>query len=97
MSDLVSLKREIKDLLISSCKLKNTKPEEIDDDVILFQSGGKLGLDSIDALELVLALQKRYGVRIDDKNISRVILQSVNTIAEFITRAGTDASRPAKA
>ncbi len=86
MSEIEDLRREIKELLIASCKLKNTRPEDIDEDMVLFQSGGKLGLDSIDALELVLALQKKYGVRIDDQNISRVILQSINTIADFIMK-----------
>jgi acyl carrier protein len=84
MSDTAELKREVKELLIASCKLKNTTPDDIDDDQILFQSGGPLGLDSIDALEFVLALQQKYGVRIDDQNISRLILQSIQTVVDFI-------------
>jgi len=84
MTDSRSLRHELKELLIASCKLKDISPDEIDDDLVLFATGEKLGLDSIDALEYVLALQKRYGVRIDDQNISRVILQSIATVSDFI-------------
>jgi acyl carrier protein len=88
MTDSRSLRHELKELLITSCKLKDISPDEIDDDLVLFATGGKLGLDSIDALEYVLALQKRYGVRIDDQNISRVILQSISTVSDFIEAEG---------
>lgn len=84
MTDTPSLRRELKELLIESCKLRDVSPDDIGDDLILFQSSGELGLDSIDALEFVLALQKAYGVRIDDQNISRVILQSIRTVSDFI-------------
>lgn len=78
------LKQEIKDLIITALNIMDVGPDEIDDDGTLFGESGVLGLDSIDALEIVMALQEKYGVRIDDKNQSRFILQSISTIAEFV-------------
>ena len=59
------LYREIKELIISSLELEDISAEDIGDDEALFGEG--LGLDSIDALELGVALQKKYGVKIDNK------------------------------
>jgi acyl carrier protein len=86
MSDIYTteLKREIKVLLIESTKIPGITPDDIVDDAPLFGEG--LGLDSIDSLEIVLALQQKYGVRIDDQNPARFILQSVNTIADFVQK-----------
>jgi acyl carrier protein len=57
-------------------------PEEIGDDMPLFDVG--LGLDSIDALEIVLELQRTFGVEIKDEQIGKRVLRSVRTIVEFI-------------
>ena len=86
MSDIYTteLKREIKVLLIESTKIPGITPDDIVDDSPLFGEG--LGLDSIDSLEIVLALQQKYGVRIDDQNPARFILQSVDTIADFVQK-----------
>lgn len=78
------LKLEIKELIISALNIMDVEPGEVDDDGPLFGEEGVLGLDSIDALEIVMALQEKYGVRIDDKNQSRFILQSIGSIAEFV-------------
>lgn len=80
--NLTELKREIKLLIIETSKIPDIQPEDIVDDAPIFGEG--LGLDSIDSLEIVLALQKKYGVGIDDQNLARNILQSINTIAEFV-------------
>ena len=77
------LKRQVKDSIVSCLRLR-IAPEEIADDLTLFRTG--LGLDSIDALELVLELERTYGVVIADENEGRRILQSVNTIADAIER-----------
>jgi acyl carrier protein len=58
-------------------------PSEISDDIPLFGEG--LGLDSIDALELVLEIERAFGVAITDEHLGKSVLQSVNTIADFIT------------
>lgn len=78
------LKLELKKLVIDTLKIPDVKPEEIDDDENLFE--GRLGIDSVDALELVMALQRNYKVHIDDQNLGRFIIKSINTIAEFIAK-----------
>lgn len=80
------LKREIKTLIIESLKIPDVTPEQIDDATSLFEDGNVLHLDSVDALEIVMALQRKYGVHIDDQNIGRFIIKSVDTIAEFIAK-----------
>jgi acyl carrier protein len=88
MSDNVGqeLKTEIKKLIIDALKIPDVKPEEIDDGASLFEEGNALQLDSVDALEIVMALQRTYGVHIDDQNVSRFIIRSVDSIAEFIAK-----------
>lgn len=80
------LKQEIKLLIMEVLDITDVKPDEVGNDDQLFAEGNVMGLDSIDALEIVMALQERYGVRIDDKNQSRFILRSVSSIAEFISK-----------
>ena len=78
------LKKEIKQLLIQTLVLEDIQVEDIQDDILLFDPKEGLGIDSVDALELVVALQKKYAVRIDDQNQGRFIIKSVATIADFI-------------
>jgi acyl carrier protein len=82
-SDGDALKREIKELIIGTANIVEVDPEEIDDDAPIF-GNDLLGLDSIDALEITVALQKKFGVHIDSQNLAVEILQSVNTIASFV-------------
>ena len=89
------LKMEIKQLLIQTLVLEDIETEDIQDETLLFDPTEGLGIDSVDALELVVALQKKYNVRIDDQNQGRFIIRSVNTIADFI--AGQLAERAASA
>ena len=74
---------ELKSKIIESLKLQDITPEQIDDDAPLFGTG--LGLDSIDALELVVLLEKEYGIVIKDIEEGRPAFRSVKTLAEFIT------------
>ena len=67
---------------IVRCLRMPITPEEITDDMPLFDEG--LGLDSIDALELVLELQRTFGVEITDEQVGKRVLQSVSTIAGYI-------------
>jgi len=76
-----ALRTRIKEVLVQSLRLPYP-PSQIADDVRLFGEG--LGLDSIDALELVLAIERTFGVSISDEQTARRALQSVNAIAEFI-------------
>jgi acyl carrier protein len=77
--DLVS---ELKKLIIETLKLEEITPEDIEDDGPLFGDG--LGLDSIDALELVVTLEKTYGVVILDSEVGKRVFRSVNALAEFV-------------
>ena len=75
------LKSRIKRLIVERLKLE-TDPEEIADDQPLFGEG--LGLDSIDALELVLGLEQEFGVKIEDEEVGGEALASVNALADFV-------------
>ncbi len=79
---------ELKSKIIESLNLQEVTPEQIDDDAPLFGTG--LGLDSIDALELVVMLEKNYGIVIKDIEEGRPAFRSVRTLADFIAsrRAG---------
>ena len=79
------LREELKQLIVETINLEDVNPAEIGDDEPLFGSG--LDLDSIDALELVLQLEKRYGVKIKSSEASREALRSINTLAAFIESA----------
>jgi acyl carrier protein len=80
------LKLEIKKLILDTLKISDVKPEDIDDGVSLFENNPVVQLDSVDALEIVMALQRTYKVHIDDQNVGRFIIRSVDTIAEFIAK-----------
>ena len=71
---------ELKNRIIEALNLEDISPEE---NVPLFGTG--LGLDSIDALELIVLLDKYYGIRLDDPKKGKEILQSVTSIAQYIT------------
>ena len=75
------LLHEIKQLLISSLHLERT-PESIEDDAPLFQTG--LGLDSIDALELAVAIERAYRVSIPDEKVGKQVFASVATLAKYV-------------
>jgi acyl carrier protein len=80
------LAARIKDLIVSRLKLEGVSPQEIGDDAPLFGEG--LGLDSIDALELVLAVEQTFGVRIDDEEVGRRALGSVSALCMFLQERG---------
>lgn len=84
-SELVT---ELKELLIEGLHLEEIEPSDIDPEGLLFGDG--LGLDSIDALEIAVMLDRKYGVRIvsgDDRN--RQIFASLNALAEFVAEKRT--------
>ncbi|NOQ28093.1 MAG: acyl carrier protein [Bacteroidales bacterium] len=80
----VDLKADIKKMIIETLNMEDVKSEDIGDDLILFGGENTLGLDSIDAIELVMAIQRDYKVRLDDQNLAREVLKDVNSIANFI-------------
>lgn len=73
---------ELKNELIKVLNLEGVKPEDIGDDSELFGEG--LGLDSIDALELIVLLEKNYGIRLKDPAQGKEIFKSVRTMAEYV-------------
>lgn len=82
------LEDEIKNLIISSLDLEDMSPDDIQDDEALFTTG--LGLDSIDALELGMAIRKKYNITLDeDKEKNKQYFYSVKTLAELV-RSKTD-------
>ena len=73
---------DLKVKIVQALNLKHIKPEEIGDDQALFVQG--LGLDSIDALELIVLLQQDYNIKISDPQEGPKIFKSVRTMAEYI-------------
>jgi acyl carrier protein len=77
-----SLILELKEQIIEVLNLEGMTPEDIDENAPLFGDG--LGLDSIDALELIVLMEKNYGIKLDDPNKGRAIFASVKTMATYI-------------
>ncbi len=77
-----NLKMDLKRLIIDACE-HDVEASDIDDDGLLFGRGSQLGLDSIDALQISIAVQK-YGVKITDSKQMRRVMASINTFADFI-------------
>lgn len=89
-SNLQPLERELAEMIVRELNLEDVVPEQIDADEPLFGQG--LGLDSIDALELAMAVQRIYGVRIDpDDAEQRQVMDSIRKLAAYVgERRGLD-------
>ena len=74
---------ELKQQIIEALNLEEMTPDDIDTDAPLFGNDG-LGLDSIDALELIVLMEKRYGIKLASPAEGKAIFQSVRTIAEYV-------------
>jgi len=72
----------LKEQLIEALNLEDTTPADIDTDAPLFGDG--LGLDSIDALEIIILVDKRYGVKLANSAEARPVFRSVRTLAEYV-------------
>ena len=77
------LKLELKRMIIKECQ-KSATPEQLSDDAILIGSESQLDLDSLDALQIALAVKQRYGKRIDGSTETRMALKSIDSLADFI-------------
>lgn len=82
MEDLIS---QLKGQIIESLNLDGVKPESIKTDAPLFGDQG-LGLDSIDALELIVLMEKNYGIKLKDPKMGKQIFSSIKTMAEYIAK-----------
>ncbi len=80
--DKETLKSELKRLVVETLRLEDVAPDSINDGDPLFVEG--LGLDSIDALELVVAIEKNYGVLIEDEEVGFEAFASIEALADFI-------------
>ncbi len=86
MSDPESLHAELKKLIVETLALEDTAPDEIETDAPLFGEG--LGLDSIDALEIAMVLEERYGVTLDDDPESNQrIFDSIRNLSAFVAES----------
>ena len=82
MDDHQKMLTETKKFLIEALRVPDMEPDDLQNDEPLFGEG--LGLDSIDALTLVVAIDKKYGVRVPDAAISRKYFENVETLATFL-------------
>jgi acyl carrier protein len=81
--DSTQLKRDLKQLIVQACN-KDVAPETIADDVALIGPDSALGLDSLDVLQVNMAIQRHYGARIEDGKHARRVMKSIDRLAEFI-------------
>lgn len=79
------IKQNLKDLLVENLSLEDVEPGEIEDDMPLFGDDG-LGLDSLDGVEIVVMLQRHYGLDVKDMQKGREIFQSINTLADYVQK-----------
>lgn len=78
------LTKELKEEIIEALNLEEMTPEDIDENDALFGDG--LGLDSIDALELIVLLDKKYGIKLANPAEGKAIFKSISTIADYVSK-----------
>lgn len=78
-----TLNNQLKEQIIEALNLEGMTPADIDDNAPLFGDEG-LGLDSIDSLELMVLMERNYGIKIEDAREGRNVLSSINTMATYI-------------
>lgn len=86
------LRKQLKEVIVRALRLDGLTSERFHDDTIIF--GGELGLDSVDALELVVALEKEYGVTINSHEIAKDDFATVSSLARFVARTLEGAATP---
>lgn len=86
-------KLEIKQLILDTLSISDVDIHQIDDEKPLFGGDNAMTLDSVDALEIIMAIQRKYNVRITDQQQARYTVRSINSIAEFLTEQGVQSNR----
>lgn len=82
---------KLKDMIIQRLELEDMKPEDIPDDSPIFVEG--LGLDSLSALDLVILLEKEFGIKITDPEQAKKIFATINTLTDYVLENGSDAQK----
>lgn len=81
---LDKIKLEAKTLILECLNIEDVQPGEISNDISLLSGENTITIDSIDVLEVVVAIQKNFDVKIHDQNHARLIVDTVDTIANFV-------------
>jgi acyl carrier protein len=89
------LEKELVELIVKVCNVLDPVPDDLSFDSPIIGPESALGLDSLDAVEIVVAIEKMYHVKIDAQETSRKIFKSINTLADFI-RQHTEQGLPVK-
>jgi acyl carrier protein len=79
---LAAIRKSLKETLVKDLSLEDINPEDIKDDEVLFGEG--LGLDSLDAVEIVVLLQRNYGIEIKDMEKGKEVFYSIDTLAKYV-------------
>jgi acyl carrier protein len=80
---MMNLRENLKEMIVRECD-KEIDPKSIKDDDIIFNLAHPLGLDSLDSLQISMALQNEYNIRLVDPKEARRAMESINTLAEYI-------------
>ncbi|PLY07917.1 MAG: acyl carrier protein [Desulfuromonas sp.] len=83
MSTDLQLETELQEMIIEACNVDD-QPQEVDPDAFLIGPDSPMGLDSLDAVEIVVAVERKYRVRIGGQDTGREVLRSLRTVADFI-------------
>lgn len=97
MVNEIALRQELKELIVRTLRFEGLTIDKLADDTPLFGDG--LGLDSVDALELVVALEKAYGITIRSHEVDKSVFTSVQSLGTFVARTleATSSGRPVNA
>ncbi len=85
---LAEIREKLKVLLVDQLSLDDVEPDEIEDDAELFGEG--LGLDSLDAVEIVVMLQRNFGMEVKDMEKSREVFRTISTLADYVYEKSED-------